>query len=399
MEMKPRHIWNPMYTALFLLNAIVNVSFYMVSTTLSLHLVGIGMTLTAAGAIIGAMPLAAMLIRPFSGWVCDRFAKRRLLLLCLLLNGICVAGYGLAGQEAVYMALRVVHGLSFGMMTTVTMALVAAYIPEGRMGEGMGYFGLAQTLAMAAGPGIGLALAEAAGSSRMYMAAALCIVASLGLLPLIKERREEREQEARAGLRLRASDFLAREALLYAVIALAISSANGIEVSYIAMYGESLGIVQVGWYFTLSALALFTARLICGRLADRRGFSFVFYPGMMGIALAFILLSQAQEGKALGLFAAAAVLKALGVGAVQPALQAAVVQAVTPQRRGAATSTFFIGADLGQAVSPALAGGMIEESGYSLMFRIYALPVAVVVIGYAAVRGWRRRNSRSSDRG
>ena len=38
--------------------------------------------------------------------------------------------------------LRFIHGIGFGMATTSTGTIVASIIPNGRKGEGMGYYGL-----------------------------------------------------------------------------------------------------------------------------------------------------------------------------------------------------------------------------------------------------------------
>ena len=83
---------------------------------------------------------------------------------------------------------------------------------------------------------------------------------------------------------------------------------------------------------------------------------------------------------------AGSILKALGVGTLQPALQAATVQSVPPERRGAATSTFYIGTDLGQFSAPIIAGSLIDSVGYVSMFRIYILPLFGVGVLYILLK-------------
>jgi MFS family permease len=72
------------------------------------------------------------------------------------------------------------------------------------------------------------------------------------------------------------------------------------------------------------------------------------------------------------------------------------MNAVSPERRGAATSTFYIGADLGQASAPVIAGEIIDSSGYPSMFRVFMLPLAAVLIGYGLFM--RIRKSRMTSR-
>lgn len=390
--MEVNKIWNKQYVTLFSLNVILSTSFFMVSTTLSKHLVQLGMTVAVAGTIIGMMPLAALLMRPFSGWISDRFNKRSLLFIFLSIYALCMLAYGLVTSELAFLVIRFLHGISFSMTSTISMALIVGFIPKDRMGEGLGYFGIAQTIAMAVGPSIGLALLQFSTSQWMFLFASVSVVVAMGTLfylPNVRPKELERERQA---LRLRLSDFFVKEAIIFSVITFALSSTNGIENSFIALYGIEFGMLNVGWYFTLSAVFLLLSRVFLSKVGDRKGFSFVFYPGVLCIVFSFLLLSSATATNAVYIFAVAAILKAIGIGAVQPAVQASVMKNVSVERRGAATSTFYVGADLGQATSPYIAGKMIDTSGYSDMFKFFAMPLIVVAALYGGVM-WRRKRS------
>lgn len=380
--MSTSKIWNREYTVLFLVNLIVSTSFYMVSTALSKHLVGLGMTVTVTGSIVGVMSFASMLTRPVSGWISDRLNQKWLLSGALAVNFVCVLGYGAAATVAVFIFLRILHGIAFGLVTTVTMVLVSSFIPVGRMGEGMGYFGLAQTLAVAIGPSISLALYDAVGGQNMFLAAALCVAVSFMSAQFMRYTPEKGVSRKSNAFRFRFRDLIAKEALIYAVITMALSSVNGIENSYIALYAEQVGIRNAGWYFTVSAAALLVSRTACSRLTDRFGFKRVLWMGLGCTAAALAVLSVASAEWAVPVFAAGSVLKALGVGMLQPALQAATIQSVTTDRRGAATSTFYVGTDLGQFAAPAAAGKMVDLAGYPFAFRAFIFPLIAVGIAY-----------------
>ena len=234
--MKQEKIWNKSYITLFLINLIVSTSFYMISTALSKHLVHLGMTVTMAGSVIGSMSFASMLTRPVTGWVSDHFDRKILLSLSLAVNFLCVVGYGVCTNAMLYIVLRIFHGIAFGMVTTVTMVLISGCIPIGRMGEGMGYFGLAQTMAVAIGPSISLALYERVGSRNMFFASAGCIaVAFVGAMLMDTKTKAagDRSENSKEIFTFRLQDFVAKEAIIFAVITVAISSINGIENGYI----------------------------------------------------------------------------------------------------------------------------------------------------------------------
>ena len=76
----------------------------------------------------------------------------------------------------------------------------------------------------------------------------------------------------------------------------------------------------------------------------------------------------------------AAVLKAVGQGGGQISLQSACIKKVDPERVGIATSTYYIGADIGQGLGPMLGGRLADNLGYEKMFYIMAVIIAVVMV-------------------
>ncbi|NJO03135.1 MAG: MFS transporter [Bacteroidia bacterium] len=63
-----------------------------------------------------------------------------------------------AGTLSVLLILRFFHGMAWGVVTTGGSTLVADIVPPLRRGEGIGYFGMSFTAAMALGPVLGLSL-------------------------------------------------------------------------------------------------------------------------------------------------------------------------------------------------------------------------------------------------
>lgn len=57
-----------------------------------------------------------------------------------------------------FIIFRIVHGFSFGMVTVGGNTLVIDIMPSSRRGEGLGYYGLTNNIAMSIGPMFGLFL-------------------------------------------------------------------------------------------------------------------------------------------------------------------------------------------------------------------------------------------------
>jgi dipeptide/tripeptide permease len=66
-------------------------------------------------------------------------------------------------------------------------------------------------------------------------------------------------------------------------------------------------------------------------------------------------------------------LKAVGQGGGQLSLQAECIRRVDASRVGAAVSTFYIGADIGQGLGPVFGGAISDSFNYTVMFMICAV--------------------------
>jgi MFS family permease len=285
--------------------------------------------------------------------------------------------------------------LVFCISSTVNMAMIPSFSPKDRVGEAVSYFGLGQSLALVVGPSLGLALADAGGYVLNFAIAAVIVLAG-GVIALTLDFKGTEITVVAGGrgkFRFRFRDIIATESILYGVINIAFAATSGVENSLIALYGTSAGLGNVGWYFTLSAVVLFLSRIVFGKLSDRRGLSFAMYLGT-GLTIVGFLMMFRITG--VWLLAAAVILKTIGTGIVRPALQAECIKTVSPDRRGAASSTFYIGSDIGQGLSPWLAGGIVDSTGgdYGMAFGALSVPLAFSCLLYAFFR--RKRSKRVS---
>ena len=383
----PGRLLNGQYVLLTFVNFLVSVSYSMVSTIMARYLGSIGLAIALSGAITGAFSIASMVARPFTGVINDRCDRKLLLIAATAGMAGCTILYGICESYGVLLAVRLLHGMFFAFSSTVNMAVIPELVPENRVTEGISYYGVVQSLGVAAGPSVGLWLINLGGYRVNFtVSGALALVAAALAMTL----RPFQRQQAPAGGRwhLRLTDIIAVECLAYALVDVAIAMANGLENSLLTLYGAQQDIANIGWYFTISAVVLCVTRLLFGRLADRRGVAFSLYPGLALMIAGFLILWRAS---ATWMFAAASVVKTLGVGLARPAIQAACVKAVPAARRGSASSTYYIGSDIGQGTSPAIGGRIVDLTGnYGLAFALFTLPLALG----AAIFAWYERRVR-----
>lgn len=110
---------------------------------------------------------------------------------------------------------------------------------------------------------------------------------------------------------------------------------------------------------------MLVTRPIFGRLVDRLGFNATMYPGLILLAIAMVILSQAST---MLIFLFVALLYGIGFGAVQSSLQTLAVIYAPKDRLGAANATFFTGFDGGIGFGSIIAGIVSSALGYNWMY-------------------------------
>jgi MFS family permease len=135
------------------------------------------------------------------------------------------------------------------------------------------------------------------------------------------------------------------------------------------MYADVRGVAGISVYFTVYAVFLFIIRPFAGKLMDAKGIQYTVFPGMIITALSMFLLSRSNT---LWLILLTSLLRAIGQGAAQPSLQAGCINYVGRERSGVATSTYFLGGDIGQGFGPMVAGAILGQitglAGYQTVF-------------------------------
>ncbi len=393
-EQRPTKLLNRQYVMFSLINLVVSISFSMVSTTMTKYAYSIGTTIAMAGAITGAFSIASMVVRPFSGLLSDRMNRKMLLVVSTFAMGVFTVLYGFVSDTAMLFLIRILHGVAFGVSSTVNMALIPGFSPKERVGEAVSYFGLGQALATVVGPSLGLALANTSGFPVNFAVSALIVTVG-GFIALTLDFQGNDLPvcaEVAGRHKIRWGDIIATESLLFAGINIAISATGGVENSLIPLYGASMGVENIGWFFTLSAITLCITRLAFGKMSDRQGTATAMYLGTGLMIVGFLLLWRPP---AVWMFAVSAVIITIGTGIVRPALQAECIKNVTPDKRGAASSTFYIGSDIGQGVSPWLAGQVVDSSGgdYGLAFALFAIPMALSCVLFAVFNPKKRKRA------
>lgn len=382
-------LFTPSYCLMLGANFLMFFGFWMLVPVLPFYLAE---TFAAEGTLIGIIlscyTVSALCIRPFSGYLIDRFARKPLYLAAYAVFTAIFLGYHFSTSIALFALFRIVHGLAFGTTSVGGNTIVIDILPTERRGEGLGYFGLTNNFAMSIGPMIGLLLHESVSFDVIFMLA--LGASSIGLMCALMVKTPPKPMVKREPLSL--DRFILKKGLPAGLTLLLMSIPYGMTTNYVAIYAEQIGITHnTGIFFTCMAIGIAVSRIFSGRLVDRGMLTRLIAWGMHGVLLCFVLLAACRYMATWNaelctiIFFAIAVGMGIGFGTMFPAYNTLFVNLAPNSKRGTATSTYLTSWDVGIGIGMLLGGYIAEVSSFSYGYLLGALLTLVSLIYYNRV--------------
>lgn len=265
--MKDRLV-TPSYCFILAANFLLYFGFWLLIPVLPFYLSEVFSTSNSTiGIILSCYTVAALCIRPFSGYLLDSFARKPLYLLAYFIFMAMFAGYIIAGSLALFILFRIIHGVSFGMVTVGGNTVVIDIMPSSRRGEGLGYYGLSNNIAMAVGPMSGLFLHDAGMSYTSIFCCSLgSCIAGLICASLVKTPYKPPVKREPISL----DRFILLKGIPAGISLLLLSIPYGMTTNYVAMYAKEIGInATTGFFFTFMAVGMAISRIFSGKIVDR----------------------------------------------------------------------------------------------------------------------------------
>ena len=357
----------------------VFLSAFQLLPTAPFRILSLGGSEFVAGLFLGFLTYASAASAPFTGALADRIGKRRILIAASLAIALFSALYAVTPGVAPMLALVVVHGVFWSGLLTASGAYLADIIPPGRRAEGLGYYGVATLLAIAAAPPIGLWL------YRFGWAAVCLTAAALNLAMAAIAWRMRESHPGAGGARPGGGPLVEWRVAALSVTLFLYSFGYGGITSFVALYATSNGVSPAGIYFTVFALTTMVTRPLSGRLGDRLGHVRVLIPSLGLIVLGYALLAV---GGTRPWLVASAVIFGLGFGSAYPMFTAHVLRHVDERRRGAAFGGILAAFDTGIGTGSIAMGWIIHRYGFGAAYGAAAC-LASLSIPYFLVSGRR----------
>lgn len=386
-RMTKAKLWTKDFIIITLTAFLVFLTFYLLMTTMTLYAIEqFSASQTTAGLAASIFVIGSLCSRLFAGKYIDVIGRRKLLYASLIVFLIACLLYFLVNSFSLLLTIRFIHGLAFGVVTTVMGTAVMSIIPISRRGEGTSYFSLSTPLATAIGPFLGILITQHADFNWIFVTCTAfaminIIVMLFAKIPEVTLSKQQL-QEMR-GFRLQ--DFFEKTAVPMAAIIFILGITYASVLSYLSPFSIEANLTSAASiFFIVYAVFLLGSRPFTGKLLDAKGENVIIYPALVLFMVGMICLGQSYSG---AMLLTASALIALGFGNMISCSQVAVVNLAPQHRIGLATSTFYMAMDAGIGVGPIIIGGILPHFGYRGMYEVMAALVLVTIIIYYFVHG------------
>ncbi len=341
-----------------------------------------------SGALILEFSAFAAAARIFAGRLIDNGTRKRIMIFGAVIMFAGTAPALLLPGIEPQLVLRALQGIGFGCIHTAASTAAADVLPKERLGEGIGYFGLGQSLGMAVGPTFAVILTSMVFAESLFAGvAAVAMALFLLVMACTYERNYKRlpessayrqRREAAEGASAPAEDDKAPSAAKKSTLSgLFVSSAlpgaipmalvclgYAIIVNFGTLYSTQIGIPNPGIFFVWAAVTMTAARLGGGSLLERiKLHKLIIIPLLCGIA-SLMLLASLSINSSMYVQWLAGALFGVSMGFVFPILNTVCVRNTVPERWGAASAMFGLMNDAGIGVGALIWGAVSDVVGF-----------------------------------
>ncbi|MDP4183728.1 MAG: MFS transporter [Bacteroidota bacterium] len=358
-------IWNKNFLILTLSNFLIFISYYSIISSLPLYISNeLNAPKSLVGLALAAYTIASVFIRPFSGFALDRFGRKHILWVALFLYAIMYNGYLLATSMTLIIILRLIHGLTWGITTISGSTVTVDVIPAEKRGEGLGYYGLSTTMGMALGPVLGMFISHHWGYSSMFFSGFCISIVGFLITTFISFPKSLpiKNQE-----QLAIRNLFDRRSMIPSLNLMILMAPYGCLLSFIALYGTEIGIVNASSFFLVYAFGISLSRFLSGKIFDHNGPATLITECILLLAIGFPILALYKNP--VGFYIAAFII-GCGNGVIFPVFQSMVNNIVSVERRGVGNSTLFTALDLGMGFGMLLSGIMVQHFSMTVAFLV-----------------------------
>ncbi len=316
---------------------------------------------------MGVFALSSVLSRPWISDMVDRIGRKRSYTIgCLIMTTLPLAYLLFQGDLAQFypplIIVRILHGIGLAICFTSVFTYIADIVPEARLNEGFGMFGITGLIGMAIGPIIGETITKKFGFSIFFLSATgMATIGLLLQLPL-PESYFQASHEAPPSF---FSVLMRRKMLNIFLLAFLFGFGLAAFGNFVSPYAKEKKLAFISLYYLSYSLAAVITRILGGRLGDKIGEERIIPYGLTITGIGPLILIFLGGNVTLAI---SGLMSGCGHGFLFPCLNALAIRNEPIHIRGRITGVFTGGMDMGAFVGSIILGFIGELAGFRTLF-------------------------------
>ena len=284
----------------------------------------------------------------------------------LLFLGVPALFYAATESVEAILAVTLLRGVGFGIVTVVFVALIVKLVPAGRTGEALGLLGIAITVPNIFCNPLGLWLVDRFSFDVVFVAGGLSPLLGLMAIPIIRSSASAAQDFVESGAGIFAA--LARGSLLrISLIFAATTMAAGVVLTFLPLAAPGSGLFSAVGGLLIFGSTTTVSRWWAGRFGDRRNPHLLLAPGLIACALGMVSLPTGGLSLLVG-----AALFGTGFGLLQNSTLILTMKRVSDSEHAMGSTLWNVAFDAGTGLGAFLFGFIIPLTGFFWAFTLSA---------------------------
>ena len=381
------------------------ISITLMLPTLPTYIQSMGGTTQQVGMVMSCFAIGLIASRTRLGKIADRRSRKLVILIGAFVAAAAPVGYLLVHSIVGLGCIRAFHGISIAAFTIGYSALVVDLAPIQHRGTLIGYMNLAVPMGMSIGPALGGFLQQSGknffpngtGYEVLFAISIICGALAFLLASQIKQSAlPGATPDRQSNTKIVQRDFwqLTKEPglMIPTVVLLLVGLVFGTLVAFLPLFIAELNLdFNVGFFYTVVAIASFSVRLFVGRASDRYGRGLFISGGLICYIISMVLLTQAETR---AMFILSAIAEGSGAGVLIPLTLALVSDRSYANERGKVFALCMGGFDVGIAMGGLILGSLSAVlGGYRGIFALAAILSSIALLIFVTQVGKNVRHS------
>lgn len=374
---KENKLWNLSYFTIVFINAFAFINFNMSTSGMPAFAESIESNRFAIGLVTTVCAVSALICRPISGFLSDKYNSVIIALIGLLMMTL-APFIGCFSNNIIWIyVLRCLQGLGWGMTSTACAKLIVISSSKHRISEAIGYSGAISSVCAAISPGMAIIILQNSGGNELMLTIALpTLLATIMTLLIYKNKKLKVHIDRNIKFYFR--NCFDKNAIIPAGFVFIISFCYSPMITFVSSYTSTIGIQNSYLFFVCYALTTIVSRPLTGKYVDRHN------PFLFGL-LAFIFMSISTFilffVNNVFWLSLSGLIAGMGTGMGMNTFQTMAISLSDEKKTGKTMATFLFGFDFGMGLGSAISGVLSEKIGFSLMFAAFSVISLVGLVG------------------